>query len=467
MKSPPPSHQSDQPFSSPMSAGLGQRMMSSAVFKSYEAKQNKRIADIRSELNIHTGQVTDLRLELRTGFSSMGDSMDKGLKSVETMIQNLASTTLNVENNQTQTRNEITEIKQDILMQRTDLDLVRRDMRLMQQQRVTGRDQNMPPSSGRGDDAIEKLADILSRQSTSSKATARLPHFSLPKLPFLPNGNLDSIKYHSWKQKCEEAFRECAVGDSLAVNLLQNEASLPKRFREQISHCTTKSAILSVLDTLTPPLATQLEKIKRQLVQLPSAHSHQEQLNNYNEIFLLLNAIIQFFPTNDIGVGESTAVLSSFQSADLLAGLPDNLARFQTMHENSGQTYISLLETYCQKRRADVNQIMTTLNIYRPEDRSADINNITVKQMGGGGNGKGSMGGGGGLNDKPVGAGNGLGVRKGEEARHHTGWEGLIRHRVVATFAIWKTKHISTTTVVYWKLSKRMGKLKEGCASSV
>ena len=141
----------------------------------------------------------------------------------------------------------------------------------------------MSPTSSRGDDAIEKLADILSRQSTSSKATARLPHFSLPKLPFLPNGNLDSIKYHSWKQKCEEAFRECAVGDSLAVNLLQNEASLPKRFREQISHCTTKSAIFSVLDTLTPLLATQFEKIKRQLVQLPSAHSHQEQLNNYKE----------------------------------------------------------------------------------------------------------------------------------------------------------------------------------------
>ena len=51
--------QPDQPFSSPMSAGLGQRMMSSAAFKSYEAKQNKQIADIKSDLNINLGQVTD------------------------------------------------------------------------------------------------------------------------------------------------------------------------------------------------------------------------------------------------------------------------------------------------------------------------------------------------------------------------------------------------------------------------
>ena len=387
MASPPPFQQQDRPLVSPLSspsANLGQRVMSSPSFKGYETKQNKQIAELRNDININLGQVTDLKLEMRTGFSSMGDSINKGLSSVETMIKKLTSTISNVENNQTQTRNEMTEIKQDILMNRTDLEQVRRDVRWIQEQRGPGQDQSLPPASNRGDDAIEKLADILSRQSTSSKATARLPHFCLPKLPFLPNGNLDCIKYHSWKQKCEEAFRECSVGDSLAVNLIQNEASLPKRFREQIAHCTTKSAIFSVLDSLSPPLATQFEKLKRQLVQLPSAHSYQEQLNNYNDILLILNSMIQFFPTNDVGLGELTAALSSFQSADLLAGLPDNLARFETMHENSGETYISLLETYCQKRRADVNQIMTSLNIYRPEDRSADINNITVKQMGGG-----------------------------------------------------------------------------------
>ena len=112
--------------------------MSSPAFKSYEAKQNKQIADIRSDLNINLGQVTDLKLELRTGFSSMGDSMNKGLKSVETMIKKLTSTISNVENNQTQTRNEMTEIKQDILMNRTDLEQVRRDVRWIQQQRETG-----------------------------------------------------------------------------------------------------------------------------------------------------------------------------------------------------------------------------------------------------------------------------------------------------------------------------------------
>ena len=78
MQSPPPSHQTGQPFSTPTSAGLGQRVMSSVVFKSYEAKQDKHIADIRNELNIHKGQVNDLRSELRNGFSSMGESMDKG-----------------------------------------------------------------------------------------------------------------------------------------------------------------------------------------------------------------------------------------------------------------------------------------------------------------------------------------------------------------------------------------------------
>ena len=125
--------------------------------------------------------------------------------------------------------------------------------------------------------------------------------------------------------------------------------------------------------------------------------------------------MIQFFPTNDVGLGELTAALSSFQSADLLAGLPDNLARFETMHENSGETYISLLETYCQKRRADVNQIMTSLNIYRPEDSSADINNITVR-----GGGAGEMGERGGIKNQEE-AVMGWGIGKGEGARSNTG----------------------------------------------
>ena len=89
--------------------------------------------------------------------------------------------------------------------------------------------------------------------------------------------------------------------------------------------------------------------------------------------------MISFFPTLDIGLSELTAALSSFQSADLLAGLPENLARFESLHQSSGQTYISLLENYCQRRRSDVNTIMTSLHIYSPEDRSADINNIAVK----------------------------------------------------------------------------------------
>ena len=132
MASPPPFHQQDRPLSSPLSspsANLGQRVMSSPAFKGYEEKQNKQIAELRKDININLGQVTDLKLEMRTGFSSMGDSINKGLSSVETMIKKLTSTISNVENNQTQTRNEMTEIKQDILMNRTDLEQMRRDVR--------------------------------------------------------------------------------------------------------------------------------------------------------------------------------------------------------------------------------------------------------------------------------------------------------------------------------------------------
>ena len=132
VRSPPPSHQQDRPSGSPLnspSANLAQRVMSSPGFKSFEAKQNKQLADLRQDINMNLGQITDLKLELKTGFSTMDDSINKGLSSVETMIKRLTSTISNVESNQTQTRDELTEIKQDIMMNRTDLEQMRRDVR--------------------------------------------------------------------------------------------------------------------------------------------------------------------------------------------------------------------------------------------------------------------------------------------------------------------------------------------------
>ena len=102
-RSPPPSYQQDQPSGSPLtsspSANLAQRVMASPGFKSFEAKQNRQLADLRQDINMNLGQITDLKLELKTGFSTMDHSINKGLSSVETMIKRLTSTISNVESN--------------------------------------------------------------------------------------------------------------------------------------------------------------------------------------------------------------------------------------------------------------------------------------------------------------------------------------------------------------------------------
>merc|ERR1711978_399556 len=315
-RSPPPSYQQGQPSGSPLtsspSANLARAVMASTGFKSFEAKQNRQIADLRQDINTNLGQITDIKLELKTGFSNVSDGINKGLTSVESMIKTLTNTISNVESHQTQTRDEITDIRHDIMMNRTDLERMRRDVEYIQLERRPGPEQirRDDANQSRGDDTIQKLADILSKQATPSKEKARLPHFTLPKLAHLPNGTMDCMKYHSWKQKCQAAFRECSVGETLGVNLIQNEQSLPRRYREQISHCSTVDGIFTVLDTLCPPLATQFEKLKQQLVKLPSALTYQQQLDNYNDILLTLNNMISFFPDLDIGLSELTAALS-------------------------------------------------------------------------------------------------------------------------------------------------------------
>ena len=78
--------------------------MASPGFKSFEAKQNRQLADLRQDINMNLGQITDLKLELKSGFSTVSDGINKGLTSVESMIKRLTNTISNVESNQTQTR---------------------------------------------------------------------------------------------------------------------------------------------------------------------------------------------------------------------------------------------------------------------------------------------------------------------------------------------------------------------------
>ena len=95
---------------------------------------------------------------------------------------------------------------------------------------------------------------------------------------------------------------------------------------------------------------------------------------------------------------------------------------------------------------------MTSLNIYRPEDRSADINNIAVKGGGSGGNG-----GGGGIKNQQE-ALMDLGIKKGEATKSNTGPGARHHLLVVATFVIWIIRPTFISTVVYWKPSKRTTK---------
>merc|ERR1712012_788433 len=99
-RSPPPSYQQDQPSGSPLtsspSANLARAVMASPGFKCFEAKQNRQIADLRQDINMNLGQITDIKLELKSGFSNVSDGINKGLTSVESMIKSLTNTISNV-----------------------------------------------------------------------------------------------------------------------------------------------------------------------------------------------------------------------------------------------------------------------------------------------------------------------------------------------------------------------------------
>ena len=228
------------------------------------------------------------------------------------------------------------------------------------------------------DDPIDRLASVLQKSLGETKPSVRLPQFSLPKIT-LQGGEMDAATYHLWKSKCTALFDEHSLPESLCVSMMQSEQTLPPRYKQQITSAITIDGVWAILDTMFAPVASLKPRLLRDLTSLPNAYTTEEQIATHDQILVTLNQIGQFFAGADIDIPQLTAVLATFAGPENLASMPDTIARFESKHDTSGRSYISLLRDHCQKRRGDLYQVLTSLDLYRSHQSTAH-NNITVEK---------------------------------------------------------------------------------------
>ena len=228
------------------------------------------------------------------------------------------------------------------------------------------------------DDPIDRLASVLQKSLGETKPSVRLPQFSLPRIT-LQGGEMDAATYHLWKSKCTALFDEHSLPESLCVSMMQSEQTLPPRYKQQITSAITIDGVWAILDTMFAPVASLKPRLLRDLTSLPNAYTTEEQIATHDQILVKLNQIGQFFAGADIDIPQLTAVLATFAGPENLASMPDTIARFESKHDTSGRSYISLLRDHCQKRRGDLYQVLTSLDLYRSHQSTAH-NNITVEK---------------------------------------------------------------------------------------
>ena len=241
------------------------------------------------------------------------------------------------------------------------------------------------PSRAPAEDAILRLADVLQRQfDAPPKNIARLPALSIPQLQ-TESGKPVGCSYFTWKSRCLQIFQENAIADSVAVNLLQSEKSLSKKWAASIAQCTSVAEIFKTLDTMTPSKDSVLPSLIKQLTEVSSAFSNSEQLNLCDTICRVILQIQTHFPGEDLTLGQLTSCLSSFQSQSEITLLPNLVRDFKAKHAHTKSKYVDILFEYCTEKRADLYSILAALDQYRGEDTILHQNLIAGAGRGRGG----------------------------------------------------------------------------------
>ena len=348
-------------------------------------------------------------IKLQAALQGLTDS----IKQVDNVISQISNNVSTLGQEQQRQGKQLSDLGGAVNQQQQQHEELRREVMLLQRKPLRPGEPSAPPvfytppagPEGGRPDAINRLAEALEKNLTPTKPSIRLPAFSLPKLVGAQNGKIQGAFYWSWRARCQKLIAEHDLPENLAISLIVAEPSLPAKYKAQIANSATLDGLWAVLDSMSPPLQSLLPQLIRDLTTLDNAWTQEEQIKSYDKILIKLSQIVEFFPSSDIDFSVLTATLATFCNPDSLSQMPDTLAKFQQKKGETGETFVQLLQEHCQKRRADLHSIVTSLALYRPEQMTPH-NNIYQYRNGGKGNNGGNGGNGGngqqrGANNKP------------------------------------------------------------------
>ena len=232
---------------------------------------------------------------------------------------------------------------------------------------VGGSQDNIGQSSGI--DQIGRLASVLEKNLLQNqKPTPRLPQISLPLMMTLPNLTVPATSYFGWKRKIESLTKDNNLADSTVCNLIQNDKNIPSRFRDSIQNCSNTDSIFAIFATMCEPLECVFPKLLQNLTGLPPCHDTESQIEGLDQILISITEIENYFDDKDLTLTELTATFAALCTAEQLNSLPVTINLFKEKHEREGVKYVTMLKEYSLKRRADLYNIKSAIQIYRPAD---------------------------------------------------------------------------------------------------
>ena len=241
---------------------------------------------------------------------------------------------------------------------------------------------------GQGEDQIGRLASALEKNLLQNqKPTPRMPQITLPQMTKLSNSTVSATSYFGWKRKILTLMKDNNLADSLICNLIQNDQNLPRRFRNSIQNCSTTDSIFAIFATMCDPLESVYPQLLQTLTSLPACHDSESQIKGLDTILMSIAEIENYFDDKDLTVSELTAVFAALCTSEQLNSLPATISHFKDRHEREGIKYIKMLKEYSLKRRADLYNIRSAIQIYRPGDQLP--HNTLVQGEGGGASGRG------------------------------------------------------------------------------
>jgi hypothetical protein len=191
-----------------------------------------------------------------------------------------------------------------------------------------------------------------------------MPALNINSLRLDPQGNLDAIKYFTWKFRLMNDIKNMRLNSEQILHLLLTKTNiLPEKLRVNLQNSGSLDQLLNRLEVQCPPLGAALPLLLRQITSLPHCGNEGYQIESRcTQLLTSIEELRLLFPTHTLDRQEVMATMSMIGPHTI--SQISQVEAFSKLALRGEQTMIASLYEFLQTLRTSYVELRTAQALY-------------------------------------------------------------------------------------------------------